>query len=92
MANSQALEETPESVVEVESKQSHGEDVEQRCGYLLKSANDVVVDAHFAVVRVDLAPCEMQQMINDEGGDDGAADHHGAAGVGGMRVVLLDIT
>jgi len=78
------------------AEQSHGDDIEDGHGRVLKSADDVGAHVHVAVrqgvQRQHAADGQMEHMEDDEGGDDGAAPDHGAGGVAGGHVVLLNVS
>ena len=52
----------------------------------LEAGNDVLIDVAIdeGGLRVDVTGCELKEMEDDEGQNDGAAPVHGAGGVGGV--------
>lgn len=91
MAHSQALQHAPQAMVQVRSQQHYGHDIEDCCWPFLQASNHVMMDGGFYIVWMHLPAGEMQQMIHDEAGDNGTAQHHGSAGISGMSIIFLNV-
>ncbi|RLB45732.1 MAG: hypothetical protein DRJ42_29265, partial [Deltaproteobacteria bacterium] len=71
---------------EVHAHQQVGDDVERRDDPVLKAEDDVVVDV-LRIVVAAVAKGQVQEVVDDVEGDDGAAQMHRARGVVGDQVL-----
>jgi len=86
MRQSDGLKHAPKAVAKMKTEKAHGEDVPGRDPPYLESGNYILIDVALdeSRTRVDVTGCELKEMEDDEGEDDGAAPIHGAGGVGGV--------
>src|ERR1700677_72423 len=86
MRETYGLEHAPQAVTEVEAKKAEGDAIPDRSPPDLEAGYYVLIDVAFdeGCMRVDVTGCELKEMEDDEGEDDGAAPVHGAGGVGGV--------
>jgi len=84
MAKADGLEHAPQAMAKVQTQKAHSEDVPGRNPPYLESGNYILIDVTLdeGRTRVDVTGCELKEMEDDEGQDDGAAPVHGAGGIG----------
>lgn len=93
VSETERLKHAPQAVIEVIAKRGHGNDVEERDGPDLETKDNVIVNIVLVKGGAGMrdAEGELQKVPNHESKDDGTAPNHGAGGVGGIEIGLLDV-